>query len=157
MDGYNIIHQIPKLTHLEIDQQRLILVREIENFRPQGSHNNRVTLYFDGRPGRAAPIQSTAVHVIFTLDVSADDRIKSAVREAGNSRNIIVVTDDRDIQYSVRACGAKILKVKDFLKKLKSISQKTESPGPSKTIDSSVKDKINEELKSLWLKKKKPK
>ncbi|MBP9854428.1 MAG: NYN domain-containing protein [Candidatus Omnitrophica bacterium] len=155
LDGYNILHQNPKLTHLDIDQQRLVFVRDIENFRPQGSTNNKVTLVFDGRRGRSAPIESTVVNIIHTLDETADDWIKRNVQQSANSKNFIVVTDDRDIQYSVRAAGAKLCSVKEFLARF-SGSAPRNSSSFSKEIGQSTVEKINEELKSLWLKKKDP-
>lgn len=134
----------------------MVLVRDIESGRPQGSAKNKVTLVFDGRQGRAQPIQSTAVDVIFTLDETADDRIIRMVQQSGNSRNLIVVTDDRGIQYAVRAAGAKLSSVKDFLLKMRGETPKGTASSSAKVINQKVADKINEELKAVWLKKKDP-
>lgn len=145
---------MPKLAHLEIDQARLVLVRDIESHRPQGSPKNQVTLVFDGRRGRAEPIQSTAVNIVFTLDQTADDRIKETVECARNSKNFIVVTDDRSIQFAVRAAGAKVCAVKDFLDRMRGTSSGGKKPSSGKVIDQKTADKINAELKAIWLKKK---
>lgn len=134
----------------------MVLVRDIESGRPQGSANNKVTLVFDGRQGRAQPIQSTVVDVIFTQDETADDRIIRMVQQSRNSKNYIVVTDDRGIQFSVRAAGARLCSVKDFLGRLKGAAPKNGSASSSKVIGKDAAEKINEELKSLWLKKKDP-
>lgn len=134
----------------------MVLVRDIESGRPQGSVNNKVTLVFDGRRGLAQPIQSTVVDVIFTLDETADDRIIRIVQQSANSRNYVVVTDDRGLQYTVRAAGAKLCSVKSFLERLKGASPKGGTSSSSKVISKDAAEKINEELKSLWLKKKDP-
>jgi len=157
LDGYNIIHQMPTLIQLELDQQRLSLVRHIEQYNPQGSSRNSITIYFDGRPGRAQPIVSTSVKIIFTQDRSADDRIKQAVKSSANSRRLVVVTDDRDIQYSICAHGARVVTVAEFLGRLTRKNAGTAAEGPVKKIDPSAQEEINDELKSLWLKKKRPK
>ncbi|MBZ0165264.1 MAG: NYN domain-containing protein [Candidatus Omnitrophica bacterium] len=148
LDGYNILHQIPELLLLEIDQQRLVLVREIEKHQPHGSGRNKVTLIFDGRPGRAQPITSTAVTVIFSMDRSADDRIREMVQGSGQVKNMIVVTDDRELQYSVRASGAKVLSVREFMGRLRGTQVQTRG----KKLTQRQKDQINAELEDRWLK-----
>jgi predicted RNA-binding protein with PIN domain len=134
----------------------LVLVRDIESGRPQGSAKNKVTLAFDGRQGRAQPIQSTVVDIIFTLDETADDRIIRMVQQSKNSKNMIVVTDDRGIQFAVRAAGAKLSPVKDFLLRMRGESSKGTASSSAKVITQKAADKINEELKALWLKKNGP-
>ena len=47
------------------------------------------------------------------------DKIKKIVAQAGNVKEIVVVTDDRAIQYAVRALGAETANVKVFLDKAK--------------------------------------
>lgn len=140
---------------MEIDQQRLYLVREIEKYRPHGSSRNLVTLIFDGRPGRAQPIQSSVVSVKFSYDMTADDQIKNAVDSAKNAKNFIIITDDREIQYSVRANGAKVMPVKEFLSKLNSGSSGTKRAPSSRGISKGRVDEINAELEQIWIKKKK--
>jgi len=146
---------MPKLTDLDIGQQRLFLVREIESYRPHGSLRNSITIIFDGRPGPVQPIQSSIVDIVFSYDDTADDRIKEAVRQAQNSKSYVVVTDDRAIQYAVRADGAKVLVVKEFLNRLKPVKSRSNSKGSHRGISSDRADEINTELKNLWLKKKK--
>ncbi len=49
LDGYNIIHQMPAALDLtKLEDQRRHLIRFVEQHRPQGSANNRVTIIFDG-------------------------------------------------------------------------------------------------------------
>ena len=150
LDGYNILHQIPGLLHQEVDQQRLVLVREIERASPHGSGRNRVTLIFDGRPGPVPAIQSAAVKVIFSMDRSADDRIREAVLASKNARQLIVVTDDRALQYAVRAEGAQVLGVNE-LARLRSPGG-GKQPRAGKTLTQAEVERINKELEERWLK-----
>lgn len=150
LDGYNILHQIPKLLDKDVGQQRMILVRDIERFRPQGAGRNQVTLVFDGRPGPVNPIQSTVVSVKFSMDDSADDRIRELVQKSANARLCMVVTDDRALQYSVRAVGAKVLSVKEFLNRMSETGTRS-SKSSTKQLTQREVDRINQELESRWL------
>lgn len=155
LDGYNILHQIPGDLPGKLDDQRRFLIELIETRKPFGSSKNNVTIYFDGRPGRDGRIENTSVQVVFTESVSADDRIKEFVENALHKKNVVVITDDRDIQYSVRPKGAKVLKVKDFLSKLRSkpgrSKGKKESKSHSKYVSKTTESEINKELEGIWL------
>lgn len=83
------------------------------------------------------------------------------VEDSNNKINIIVVTDDRSIQYAVRAMGAKAMAVKEFLGKMdgpKSSSSQSGRSGsgvsPQKKISEGAQAKINKELADIWLNKK---
>ncbi len=164
LDGYNIVHQMSMNLNDDIDIQRRQLVSFIETKRPQGSLQNEVTIFFDGGPGLNGRIQDSIVKVYFSGDVSADDRIKQMVEDASNKKQIIVVTDDREIKYAVSASGSKSISVKKFLSMGriagKAVSRRSKSEtnkvkagfSPSKRISKGVETKINEELKKVWLK-----
>lgn len=161
LDGYNIIHQMAFKPSTEIDAQRQQLIHFIETERPHGSSANNVTVVFDGRTGRSGPPRTLGTKVIFTQEISADEEIRDIVHKAGNKKNIIVVTDDRDIRYAVRSDGAQVLSVKDFLSR-PAPGQRTSGSGKSsskaaevKNISKSLEFKINAELEEIWLKKKK--
>jgi predicted RNA-binding protein with PIN domain len=130
----------------------------VENGRPQGSVKNDVVIFFDGRPGPSGQQTSVLASVIFTQDKSADDRIKEAVENSRNAKNIIVVTDDRAIQYAVRANGAKVEAVSSFLNKKQSKTSRSQKQSPSpKDLSNRDQDSITSEFKDIWLKKKKRK
>lgn len=139
--------------------QRSRLVQLIESSHPQGSTNNSVTIVFDGYPGPWQPNQSSSVKSLFAMQVSADDKIREMVSLSNNRSNIIVVTDDRSVQYSVRALGAKILSVPDFLAKMpgkKAGSKQRKSPQDEpkgKYIPETLQSSITQELEAIWLKK----
>ena len=159
LDGYNVLHQIPQLAAVEVQKQRSELVRFIQTDSPQGSFKNKVTIVFDGYCSQG--FVSSAVEVIFSQDKSADEKIKSIVAHAQNKKNIIVVTDDREIQYAVRAHAAEVCCVKDFLSRLQLGGNEGKQRKTTKDNQQSVKNisktlefEINEELKKIWLKKK---
>lgn len=165
LDGYNIIHQQEPLMDKSLKEARDSLIRMIEFFRPQGSLNNKVTVVFDGRSEIWGGTPSSSVKVIFSKDESADSIIQRLVSQATNRKNIVVVTDDREIQYGVRPQGAQIMAVSLFLKKM---APPLDSRRPlqgrynrtreeDKHIPKGAEHQIKEELERIWLDRKREK
>ncbi len=162
LDGYNIIKQIPPLANMKLDEGRETLIRFIETKNPQGSYRNQVTVVFDGQGGSGGYQQGAAVKVLFSWDESADDQIKRLVDNQENRKSLVVVTDDREIQYYVRALGAQVLSVADFWEKIKSPEMKSRRPKSKtlhvedkKDIPKTLEAKINAEFEKIWSKKSK--
>ena len=161
LDGYNIITRIRGLSQETLEDQRKFLVRLVAVNRPQGSVKNTVTIVFDGKCGIIGTSDAAHVKVIFSRGQSADDTIKKIVGQAAHKKNIIVVTDDRDIQYAVRAMGAKIMSAQEFLTKSKTAGQsRLSSPTAvhgreaGKNIPRTVEFKITSEFEKIWLRDK---
>ncbi len=155
---------MPVLKLDKLEDQRRNLVHFIEQRSPQGSSKNCVTIVFDGDQDVFGGMKSTAATILFSQGESADDKIRSIVAEAKNTKNIVVVTDDRDIHYAVGALGAKAIGVSQFLSKgqpagkKKPIAQtntkqaKKVSPESEKYISKTDESKITSELGKIWLK-----
>ena len=111
-----------------------------------------VTVVFDGYPESGAyPYDQGGIRVIFSRKISADEKIKMLVEEAGERRNIIVVSDDKEIKFTVKSLRAKWLSVDEFFfekEKPKKIRDEATEP----ELNYSQMQKINEELSKLWLK-----
>ena len=160
VDGYNIVKSLPDLADKPIDAGRLTLIRWLEIYRPQGSSKNLVTIVFDGQSGIDHVQTPSSVKVIFSQDESADDKIRKIVEDSDFKKRLVVVTDDRELKFSVRALGASVMAVKDFLAQAKPRGQ-SEVPGTGqknkpeteKYISKTVEYKINAELEKIWLKK----
>ena len=162
LDGYNITNQMSALNLEKLEDQRAHLIRFIERYSPQGSSKNHVTDVFDGDVNVFGGMSSPKAKIVFSQGESADDKIKRIVAQAENTKNIIVVSDDRDIQYAVKAQGAKVVDVKAFLKQEKSSKGSAKSGKHIKKIDKdstnkakfiSKKDafKITSEFEKIWL------
>ena len=157
LDGYNVIKQTPLWADKPLRSGREALIALLEQRRPQGSARNQVTVVFDGQPGMLHQDASALVRVLFATSASADELIKSMVVEAKHKKNIIVVTNDRAIQFYVRACGAQVMRVQEFLSRIPSNSRSTARGRPHrgpKAISSLQKQRINQELEEIWLKRK---
>lgn len=153
LDGYNILNQMPSVEKMKLQTAREHLVALIEEKKPQG--HNRVTVVFDGQPDVWGEQPSGSVKVIFTSHGSADSRIKKMVAEDENPRALVIVTDDKEIRFYVRSLGAEVMWVKDFLERMK--DPPVRRAVDEKPISKNVEVQINEELSSVWLKRKKPK
>lgn len=156
LDAYNITHQMPKAEMSDAEGHRWALIHFVENRRPQGSSRNKVTIVFDGHKGLYDQISSNCAQILFSYDISADDLIKRIVSESDNRKQIIVVSNDRSVQYAVRALGAKVMKVEEFLVRpsaTQSSKKKKMNEQPvKKFISQTTQSKINEELGAVWLK-----
>lgn len=82
----------------------------------------RYTVIFDGGPDThfVSGTQLGPVRVEFAAPYTADSRILSRVRGAGNARNLTVVTADRALASAARGAGARIMDASDFLTRLAS-------------------------------------
>jgi len=131
----------------------------LEKQRPQGSANNDITVIFDGKSDVFGRHESPTVQVIFSKDESADDVIRRLVEKSINRKNIIVVTNDRSLQYAVRALGAQTRNVEKFLKQLNLYGKSAKHRLPSekkeisKNIPKKIEQEINSELENIWIKK----
>ncbi len=146
-------------------------MRWIDEHRPQGSGNNRVTVVFDGKPEHFPPQAdqpladggnggSGGVAVIFSTHDSADERIKALVENSKTKNTIVVVSDDKGITLYVRSLGAKVMAVKQFAAGLFVLTQHTSSKR-GRTKDGSVgkyislakAEQINKEMEKIWFNK----
>ena len=158
LDGYNIVKQIPALDLKNLRGSRDKLIRFIEVKRPQGSIKNKVTVVFDGKPGIAYAQNSATVEVLFSQNDSADDMMRTLVKRARHKKATVVVTDDKELRFSIRALGGAVMSVADFLArggmepstpKRPKVGQADE--GEEKAIPASVEYRINDELRKIWL------
>lgn len=147
-----MIKQTPALADRRLEEGRAALLKLIEKEGLRGSPRNTVTVVFDGQPGLIGDPAGEGPRVIFTSGESADDRIKRLVDEAPNRKNIVVVTEDREIKYYVRAAGAQVLGVGEFLNRMKTQGKHDPlSPVDKKYIPSTVEYKITSEMEKIWL------
>jgi predicted RNA-binding protein with PIN domain len=158
IDGYNLIKQSPLTSRLippysakggvNLEGARSSLIRFLAVCRPQGK--NKVTVVFDGKPGNTSCAGIGPVEIIFTQGESADDKIKRMVESSKNPKSVIVVTNDREIQYFARAHQAQVKTVEEFLAKFNTPRQS--GACDEKAIGPIEAAQINEEMKKIWLK-----
>ncbi len=162
LDGYNLLKQDEHLALLNFQAGRVAFLRQIETQNLQGSASNQVTVVFDGQLGGSRERYSVGIDVVYTAGETADDWIKRFVEDSQTPKNIVVVTDDRDIRRWVRSLGAVIMGAREFLQGRGSRRQHADLVRKLKRVQSEKKEissvlehKITSEMSQLWLKNKK--
>ena len=75
------------------------------------------------------------------------------VEASGNPKNVIVVSDDKEIKFFTKAIGAKVVSVEEFMGSKEKLKQKKEQEDTLKLeLTYSQMHKINQELRKIWLK-----
>ena len=130
IDGYNLIkHQAFSLAD-RFKDGRLALIQFLRSEKPCGSSKNKITVVFDGYP-RGLDFQDTDIEIIFSGEESADDRIISMVRSPRGARNIVVVSDDRQLRDSVKCRGLAVAGIEEFIRPKKKFSKKNDDSSKS--------------------------
>jgi len=151
IDGYNLIRHRAYQGRSQSKDERRGLLEFIRTRRPCGSRKNRVTVVFDGYSGeRRAP--DTDIEVIFSCDISADDRIRRLLEAGPKDKSVVVVSDDRQVREFCRLYGATALGVEEFLAPKEGRVSAKEAESVKPELSSSQMRRINQELKDLWLK-----
>lgn len=88
--------------------------------------------------------------VVFSRSESADRRIKKLIELIPNPKNVIVVSDDKEVKFFAKSCRASTESVEDFLSAQKKLARKV-ARAPEAEISYTQMHKINEELKKIWL------
>lgn len=164
LDGYNVLRKVNRFADLSLEDGRGALVRFVQETRPQGSHRNSITIVFDGREDVVSLGSPADVRVLFSRGESADDVIKRLVQESSSPRDIVLVTEDRDLGYFCRSLGAQIWTVTQFMAQARKSGEELRSgvirrPGRSRAADEGkvigkvFEDKVNRELAKVWLRK----
>jgi len=152
IDGYNVTNH-PKFTKQIPRKQtdsRLALIHLIRQ-KKSSSPNNKFWIVFDGYPNPALDNADKGnIMVIFSRRENADERIKKLVELIPSPKNVVVVSDDKEIIFFAKSCRARQESVEDFLAFQDKITRmKNTMPKPEITY--TQMHEINEELKKLWL------
>jgi len=162
IDGYNVInHPLFKSTHSKIKEPQIALLEFIKTKKLCGSPNNKVIVVFDGYFNTAELKQSGSdIKVVFSREETADEKIRKISQAQGNTKNIVVVSDDKEISLFIKAISARSMSVSQFIDP-SSRSKKSVNPSGKQTkwerellkteLNYSQIEKINQELKKRWL------
>jgi len=146
IDGYNVIRSTEQMETGKLQEQRERLLRFIEERAPCG--RNRVTVVFDGKPGRDWNGWRGATGVIFSEDRDADTEIKERVDGMGNPSQAVVVTNDRAIQKWVKGAGARVVEVAEFLRA--GANPTTPRAPLSEKPGADEQKRITDDLRRIW-------
>ena len=160
LDGCNIASQLPLPEKESQQDERLLLLRLITLSRPQGSPNNQLTAVFDGHSKAISQMTFEGMSVVFSGDISADDKIREMIESSNHKRNFVVVSDDKAVQFAARQLGSRVMPAFEFVAKLKipsdlkRITKMRSKEGKSKDISNVLEHKITAEFEGIWLRPK---
>jgi hypothetical protein len=75
-----------------------------------------VSLHFDGFQTDITRV--TGIKIIYSGNVTADEKIKNEIGKSKNPKNIILVTSDRNVADFGRVCSCQLIKSEEFSKQL---------------------------------------
>lgn len=156
IDGYNIIHHpiFTRSSNQKIKDQRLALLELIKKEKLAGSLRNKITIIFDGycNPEELPGLTDydSRIKIIFSLKMTADDKIKDIIENSSSPKNIVVVSDDKEIKALAKLYSAQSQNVEDFVQP-ENKQRKPQDELLKAELSYSQIHNINEELKKIWL------
>ena len=153
IDAYNTINHIQfSPIRKKIKDPQRALLEFIKNRRFGRNSQSKITVVFDGYPKVSAQnLAETDIDVVFSRKETADARIKRLVETSKSPKNIVVVSDDREIKFFITSLGARSMGVEEFIHPQKKTQTNNEDLIKLELNFSQI-SKINQELKALWLK-----
>ena len=117
IDGNNLIGKINSLSAVQKkDKQasREKLTHLIDRFF--ATKKVAVTLNFDGFANEK--IKSIKTKIVYSENLSADDKIKKQIESGKNKRSLVVVTSDNNIKEFAKVCGCEVISSEGFGKEI---------------------------------------
>ncbi len=155
IDAYNLInHPAFKPASKSALNIQHALADFIRLNRLAGSKNNSVILVFDGYPPRVEDIpDGQGILCMFSRTKEADELIKKIVEDSTSVRNIVVVSDDKEVQLTSRFLHAQVCNVQEFIcgKKNNKILTNALLAAANFKLSYAKMQKINAELRKKWL------
>ena len=123
VDGYNVIHHLPKLAETaqhDLDAARRLLCDRLSSYA--AFRKTRLVVVFDGWKVKGNPGEKTAFHniqVVYTKEnQTADNYIESLVHEIGRNYDVKVATSDGLIQLSSLRSGVLRMSARELWQEL---------------------------------------
>lgn len=76
-----------------------------------------VMLHFDGHPG--SRINSSKMKIVYSENLTADEKIKKQVSQSKSPRNIIVITSDSNLAQFAKVCSTTVIPSDEFAAEIK--------------------------------------
>lgn len=159
IDGYNAIQRtkgFARAMEESLEAARAAFVGGIKNYSARKRTFDEMIVVFDSRrspedgslQGR---YRDGAVSVVFSSGgESADELIKSLLRDGDASRRITVVSDDNYVINSARANRADTMSCKDFAQLISASGKEQHSERNARQLELADIEDINEQLKKEW-------
>lgn len=155
IDAYNLINHpaFKPISKSAVNIQHA-LVDFIKLNKLTKSKNNALILVFDGYPPADGSVPcENGLRCMFSHDQEADEIIKQIVESSRSVGNIVVVSDDKEVQLASRFLHAQICSVGEFIcgKQDSLRAAKAKLVAEDFKLGFAQMQKINAELKKKWL------
>ncbi|HEY6436294.1 MAG TPA: NYN domain-containing protein [Ignavibacteriaceae bacterium] len=117
IDGNNLIGKIKTLNQLHRKNKKQSAEKlAFMMGRFFSDRKATVSLHFDGV--QADVIRITGIKIIYSGNVTADEKIKNEIGKNKNPKNIILVTSDSNLAEFGRVCSCQVIKSEAFSNQL---------------------------------------
>ncbi|MCM8818800.1 MAG: NYN domain-containing protein [Candidatus Omnitrophica bacterium] len=146
IDGLNVIKSsfIKKYGKKTIEFSKEFLIDILEKYKRKHP-SIEITVVFDGAPSSFDIYREKRIKIVFSQDITADEKIRKILENKKNKNKIYVVSDDREIGEFTKILGGNIFKVKEFLDIVFPTTKKEKSDN-SKNLNYKTKIEIENEL-----------
>lgn len=92
-----------------------------------------VTLHLDGHP--AGRVSSSKMKIVYSENLTADEKIKKQISQSKSPRNIIVVTSDSNLAQFAKVCSATVVSSDEFAVEINKSGDKFDEESIIKSIN----------------------
>lgn len=142
IDGNNLIGKIKSVMDLQrkdkqASREKLVFMLD----RYFAGKKNSVTLHLDGHPnGR---INSAKMKIIYSENLTADEKIKKQIENAASRKKTVVITSDANLAEFARVCSCKVIPSNEFAKMITNMNKEDDE-------ESRIRQMNNEEFIKLF-------
>lgn len=130
IDGYNLIKSVSEFTckTVQLSAQREHLIRLL--ISSPFLHNKKIVIVFDGGDVKSS-LHLQKYHNIKLVysgnQTKADDIIQEMIRSSNNVNNLIIVSNDKEIQFTAKSHGATHIDSHIFWNKIRNVAKQKSS------------------------------
>ena len=117
IDGNNLIGKIKTLNQLHKKNKKQS-AEKLAFMIGRYFHIRKYLLVSTLMDFRADVVKVTGIKIIYSGNVTADEKIKNEIGKSKNPKNIILVTSDRNVADFGRVCSCQVIKSEEFSKQL---------------------------------------
>ena len=134
IDGNNLIGKITSLMSLQkkdkqASREKLVYILD----RYFISKKAIVTLHLDGHP--AGRVSSSKMKIVYSENLTADEKIKKQISQSKSPRNIIVVTSDSNLAQFAKVCSTTVVSSDEFAVEINKSGDKFDEESIIKSIN----------------------
>jgi len=122
IDGNNLIGKISSLMNLQkkdkqASREKLVYILDRYFVQKKAS----VLLHLDGY--QAGRVNSSKMKIIYSENLTADEKIKKQISQSKSTRNIIVITSDSNLAQFAKVCSTTVISSEEFVAEIKKSTQ----------------------------------